>query len=692
MNYSRRRVMHRSNHWYTFFLLILLLTFGSTTSHAQQTSLLQTAMKYYQSGEYPQAITTLRDILDKDSTQVQAHILLSTSYLQSGNALMAQLAAERGIRLFPENPSLNWIEAEALVQMQKYRRALRYYTKIDTTTNMLNANVIRTVSREQLRQRIGKVNIALGAQQFQQDSLQSALKRFQTARTYLPDSVSVYRNLAYLYAQMERWGKSITWADSGLKRFPDNVDLLRIKGSSLFRKKDYAPLLDVYKKLHQLKPDDIDINLAYGEVLLVNQKPADAERLYKSLMKKYPRNKRIYNALIQINERQFNSKGKMAVLRRMQSQFPRDPEVLTDIAETYEVMNKWSNARAVYDSIQTFTGDTLRTQLATASTYERQDSLPRAASVYRQLYQQFPAKQQVLIEYGKVLEKLNRWTTAREIYTALDSINSTPYSLRHLGWTYEKLGKTVKADSSYQRAIRRGSDHPLPYFGLARFSLQKSDKTQSFQLAEKALKMSFQSIASVQQDIQSSVQQESGITGLQSQENNKEALEEYDRLAREIFEFFSDKFDASQVEPVLLNLLNEYPRSARFHYLVGTFYQKQHQLKKAVRQYIEAAQISPALLEVHIALAEIYQDQNNPQQAIRSYERVISLDPQNDEAYSALIHLYRSQDNLDKLCDRWMARYRANNKNTVLREHLIEALHKAGRYHDAREVLAQSEE
>jgi len=690
MKYPGIKAALRSIRWQTFVLLVFLLMCGIATVNAQQTSSLQTAMHYYQSGEYEQAIDALRAVLNQDSTQIQAHILLSASYLQSRNAFMAQLAAEKGLQLFSENTSLNWIEAEALVQQKKYRRALKHYTKIDTTTNMLNTNVIRPVNREQLQQRIGKVNIALGAQQFQQDSLQAALKRFQTARTYLPDSVSVYRNLAYLYAQMEEWDNSIALADSGLKRFPDNVGLLRIKGSSLFRKKDYEPLLDVYKKLHQLKPDDIDISVAYGEVLLVNHKLAQAKNLYNTLMQAHPKNRKIYQSLAKVNAQQFNFKGKLAVLRRMQQQFPRDSEVLTDIAETYEAMNKWSNARAVYDSIQTFTGDTLRTQLATANTYERQDSLPRAASVYRQLYQQFPAEQRVLIQYGKMLEKLNRWNLALDIYTALDSINSTPYSLLHLGRTYEKLGETVQADSSYQRAVRMGTDHPLPYFGLARFSLQKGDINQSFQLAEKALKKSFQSIADVQQSIQSSVQQESGIAGLQSQENNKEALEEYDRLAREIFEFFTDKFDASQVEPVLLNLLNEYSRSARFHYLVGTFYQKQHQLKKAIRQYIEAAQISPALLEVHLALAEIYQDQNNSEQAIRSYERVLSLDPKNEEAYSALIHLYRSQDRLDKLCDRWMARYRANSNNTVLREHLIEALHKAGRYDDAREVIAQS--
>ncbi|NBB72979.1 MAG: hypothetical protein GVY35_04790, partial [Bacteroidetes bacterium] len=42
---------------------------------------------------------------------------------------------------------------------------------------------------------------------------------------------------------------------------------------------------------------------------------------------------------------------------------------------------------------------------------------------------------------------------------------------------------------------------------------------------------------------------------------------------------------------------------------------------------------------------------------------------------------------LGALIARWHARYRATPSNTVLRDHLIEALHKAGRYEEAQPLI-----
>ncbi|MBD3276523.1 MAG: hypothetical protein GF372_14505 [Candidatus Marinimicrobia bacterium] len=75
---------------------------------------------------------------------------------------------------------------------------------------------------------------------------------------------------------------------------------------------------------------------------------------------------------------------------------------------------------------------------------------------------------------------------------------------------------------------------------------------------------------------------------------------------------------------------------------------------------------------------------------IRSYQRVLSINGKNEQAYANLIDLHQNQNSLDKLCDVWMSRYRANRRNDVLKEHLIEALHKAGRYEDAQQIVAQN--
>jgi tetratricopeptide (TPR) repeat protein len=145
-----------------------------------------------------------------------------------------------------------------------------------------------------------------------------------------------------------------------------------------------------------------------------------------------------------------------------------------------------------------------------------------------------------------------------------------------------------------------------------------------------------------------------------------------------------------QTEPVVQNLLDEYSESPRLNYFAGRFYRIHERPKDSYTYFTKAVQLSPHLEEGHLALAEYHYSQGKFNNAIRSYQRVVSLNPTNAEAYDYLIDLHQHQKSLDKLCDVWMSRYRANMRNEVLKEHLIEALHKAGRYEDAQQIVAQN--
>lgn len=76
-------------------------------------------------------------------------------------------------------------------------------------------------------------------------------------------------------------------------------------------------------------------------------------------------------------------------------------------------------------------------------------------------------------------------------------------------------------------------------------------------------------------------------------------------------------------------------------------------------------------------------------EAISSLERALALIPDETSIYSELIQLYREVGQLDQLSDRWSAKFRADKDNELLKEHLIEALHKAGRFDEASEIINQ---
>jgi hypothetical protein len=86
-------------------------------------------------------------------------------------------------------------------------------------------------------------------------------------------------------------------------------------------------------------------------------------------------------------------------------------------------------------------------------------------------------------------------------------------------------------------------------------------------------------------------------------------------------------------------------------------------------------------------LGKYFQNKGLSIKAIQSFERAISAAPRNGTPYAELIELYRNIGKLNQLCDRWLARYRADTKNEILKSYLIEALHKADRFEEARQII-----
>ena len=99
-----------------------------------------------------------------------------------------------------------------------------------------------------------------------------------------------------------------------------------------------------------------------------------------------------------------------------------------------------------------------------------------------------------------------------------------------------------------------------------------------------------------------------------------------------------------------------------------------------------AARSAPRDPEIHRRIAQIYERGGNITGALQAWERALAADNDMEEAYRQLIRLHRANGTLDGLCDRWLARHRADPGNERLADFLVDALHRAGRYEEARQI------
>lgn len=673
-------------------LFLFNLTWFSPSLFAQKQTPSKSFVEGYQlynQRKFGAAIPKLEQALGEDARQENAYRMLVFCYLQVGNSIRAKDALARGLRQFPQNPRLLALRAELLLQDQQAEEAYPILQSLEQT--LKSGAKIEGLTLKSVQSKLGAIAQIRGARAYQANRKDEALRHFRAAVQYLPDSLSVHNNLTVLLLEQEKWDEALTAANTGLRYFPQNVALLQMKSKVLLRQEKYGEMETVWKALYDKTPRDLDIALTYGQILLVNRKNAEAQTIFDKLLTLYPKEKKLYEALININEQGFNYQIVTTLLIKQRKQFPQDEEVMRKLAQAYEVTNEWKSARAAYDSLATMSGNRLWSEIAIARTYQKQDSLAIAIRHFEALRTQYPQNREVKWALGGLFRKEKRWTEARDTYFSLTTADSTDRATAWMRWSeaQQKLAQTSEALLGYQKAIEGGIQHPLPYLGLAQLLAVPDPKR--CESGETALRKSLRGVKALQERQIAQVQERS-ISGIDERLSTKEQLEEMDALGGQAFEHFSSTCPRPDVERVISELLRTYQGSGKLYYYVGTFYRRMNEMPRAKTYFNEAATFAPQLTENQEALGQMYEAEGAMMQAILSYERILTVKPDYAPAYRKLIELYRQQGQLSQLADKWLARYRATPQNKVLREHLIEALHKSDRLDEAREVASPNKQ
>ena len=670
------------------FVTALLISLVPIFVAAQSQTVSQGIQKYQQ-GNFQEAIDLLEIAKFNNSMNAQSYIVLASSYLEIQIPEKAEINAVEGKSMFPDMLAFDWIIAEALLNQRKIQKARNKYLDLQDALHQGRTLTPLNISNEILRVRLGQVYQVMASDAYQNDQFDLAINRMSNAVEFMTDSVQVHKNLAILLIEQEQFKRALEVLDTAKNIFPDDTEILRIKASIYFKTEERDKLIDQFEELYHANPADIDNGLIYAELLMSSNKTSAGIDVIEDLMERHPEEKRIYRMMAEINERQFNVSGKRAVLREMQKQFPDDYSILEDIAETYKRESKWEEARAVYDSLKVKTNDAVKYELEKASTWERQDSLAVAEVLYRNLLEENTGNENIVLRLGNNLENQSKWGQAYLIYyDALENVKENDVVL------HTRLAiSSVKSDQDsakiyVDQALNLGSESPALFLEASKLYLGINKQEKAFELAERSLRKSFSDLANEQTVFEQNLDKE-GILGQAGNVTQIEKLEFLNLISEEAFNWLAYSFKEKNVKPVLEEMINTYKTSGKLFFLVGKYYYSRSEKEIAETYLKKSVEYSPNLFEAHLELAEIHEHKGNLEEAISSLERALSLNSTESTVYSKLIELYREMGQLDQLSDRWSAKYRADKNNELLREHLIEALHKAGRYDEAREIINQ---
>lgn len=663
----------------TILLSVFLLFFISYLTQAQSFELLS-AQQAFQAQQYHRVISITENLLKRDSLNLPAYRLLASSQLAQQHPVSAEKTASSGLRYFPGQPDLQWIKAESLLQRGLADDALPLYEQL------LNSDT--SFSEEVIRQRIGIIYQTKGGRYYQEDKLDLAEKNLKKSKQFLPDSLASYSNLALVYMKQEDWEKALEVIDEGRSRFSQNSKLMQMRASVLFQTQNYDGVLEEYEKLYNKDPGNLDNALPYAQLLMARGENEKASEIYEQLSEDQPGERRIYESLIDYYGNRQNLNAKRQALRKMREQFPHDISLVKRIAQTYEQEGKWGNARAVYDTVRVMEGESKWLAISVAETYLKEDSLNAADVVYRRALNDAPEDPELLRLRGGLQERREQWGSAEDTYTQLVAVSDSSYGYAQLGKMQFNIDKTDRAYSNFNKAIEKGSTDPETYHLLSKIYVGRNEREEAFQYGVRALRRALQNVQELQNALTGKLEGNNNLLAMQGTEIEAKTLERNNKLAIDIFHFITSSFTEKKVMPLMQTLQKDYPQSGRLLMMIGSYYLEEEMTQDGITLIQKSVEFSPNLEEAHKILGEYYSETNQKVKAIQAYERALSAAPQDEGAYMQLIELYRGIGKLNQLCNRWMALYRANPNNQVLKESLIAALHKAERYEEATEIIA----
>jgi tetratricopeptide (TPR) repeat protein len=648
---------------------------------------LQKGWQAYQQKDYNTAIEELQRVLGLDSASRNAYHLLAASYLASQKANNALIIARKGLERYPQDLNLRWLKAEASLQLLDYKEALSDYKVIARQKN--NENQLPSqINPETLYQRMGQVCLQLGQQSVEQEDFAVAIRYFKNVKLYLPEQEIGYVNLAIAYTKTGQWKNALQVVEEAMDRFPEQENLLKIKTMALYHLKDFESLTAVYEQLHGKNPENVEIAVAYAELLMGNQQTGTASEIYNQLLQKYPRNKEIYESLLRIYESKFNYQGKLQVLHQMLPYFDK-AEIYKQIAQTLEGMNRWVEARKYYDTLLLFSEADLPIRKKIGQTYLAQDCLVEAQNYFAELNKDYPKNADVLKTLAGIQLKTKHWQAALASYEKLLSLEPTAETSTYLGYVHQQVDHPNQALNYYLQA-REKADEPVAYWGAATI-LQPVYPDSAFQLAEKALAIALAQLQKQEKQLKNQLTGQNKVTRFNQNKNLLQEIKLADSITTLVFNHLAT-YEYTRARQSILNLTQDFNQSAKLHFLMGKFYHQHQQWGLALKQLQLATQLNPNLWENQSLMGDIHQLMGENTPAMLAYERVLTLQKSNIKAHQALVKLYQQENQLDMLCDKWLARYQADQENEILREYLIAALHKNGRTAVAKKIIKEAKE
>lgn len=655
-----------------FRRLILLLISLSCCSYGQYK--LSEAIEAYKAGNYEISASILESGIDKGLPAVTEFEYLANSYIALKNYDKAIDALKKALKIYPDNDQFLFTIGQLCTSLKMYDEASGYLIRIKNYS-----------AKKEVRELLYLTYYNQGVELYQKKNNDKAAELFIKCIDIDAAKQNAYSNLISVLYEQKKIKETKMMLEKAAKLFPDEVKFQKNLAALLTETKDYKSVVTLLNKLKKQRPKDADVFLHLVKIYISSYQVGKADTLLLEMLNEFPHNKEVYNEAI----KHWNSFNKQDKLREtynlMRQNFTQEKDIELKIGRTYERENKYVQAKEYYAKIiqNDSLNSKIRFALAALCKKNHEDS-----SAVVQL-KKIIALSNDASAYKMLNEIYLRNKNYPEAIILNKSMGKNNFASYQLGKIYELLNQQDSSEYFIEEAYRLKPGDPFVLKEKAEIGQVKLEKTGAIYYAKEALKKSIQLLEEKQELFKRQVSErtENIFDDNYDTEPSKQEIALIGDNIDQVNIILKTGMDTNEYSALLDKYLSEYPKSIFLLLFKAQEMAAKGRYAEAEEVYRKVIFLNPSLKKAHFGLAGIQQKLQKIDEAIISYKRTLELDKQDNNVYGMLISLYAQQNKLEELCDQWQLMFKNDPDNKVLRERLIEVLHKKGCLEEAKKII-----
>ncbi len=516
------------------------------------------------------------------------------------------------------------------------------------------------------------------------------LKKLDTSLKYDDNNKDVYALKANSLIQLKKFEEAKKVIAKGLKKFPNNDQLLIDNSLILISQEKYSEAITKLKPVWKRNKNNLQIGLQLARLYRIKNKIEEAFAIYDLLLKKYPKERKVYDEMLDYFTATGKLEDKRKIYKKMEEVFPSDKELTLSKIKTYVIENEDSTAIAEYSQFVNDNPKQLKGYIELGKLYNKKAMYEDGIALMNKALANKQNQKEIYFYLGKFYNKNNQLKLSLKTYLNYSKLKPNDYQAYYeIGSIYLEQNKLDLAKLNFERAIKLNKNDALSFAKISKVHRLQGDKENAERYYVKSFVKNIIALQQTQQMLLGSINKSKNLAEVEV-DDESEKLELYQDNIDEADKYLVANLSNTKYLEMINQLLKRYTQSALLLYYKALYYERTNNYKLALKYYEYVISRSSKVEKAHIRMAEIYYKQGNIKQTILAYKRALSLS-NNRGIYKRLTELYREDNRLNTLCNEWLNIYAAQPDNKLLEEYLIIALHKAGRIEEAKEIINKSE-